>query len=47
MDLITETYNILNYHLGTDHRGKKRLPSEHDELHKSMTVLVSYAIKNW
>lgn len=45
MDLIKETYDLLNHHLGAKHRGSKRLGPEHDELKKDVQRLVIHALK--
>ena len=45
MDLIRETYNLLNHHLGGEHRGSKRLGPEHDDLKKGVQSLVLHAFK--
>lgn len=45
MDLIKETYDLLNHHLGAEHRGSKKLGPEHDELKKSVQRLVIHAMK--
>lgn len=41
MDIIKGVYNILTKHLGTEHRGKVQLGSEHDELRKDIEKYVS------
>lgn len=45
MDLIKETYDLLNHHLGVEHRGSKKLGPEHDELKKGVQRLVIHAVK--
>lgn len=44
MDFIKETYDLLNHHLGVEHRGSKRLDPEHGELKKDIQTLVIHAL---
>ena len=45
MDLIKEAYDLLNHHLGAEHRGSKKLGPEHDDLKKDVQALVIHALK--
>jgi hypothetical protein len=41
-DMIQGAYDILNKHLGEEHRGKQRLPDNHRDLLKEIQGLVAY-----
>jgi len=45
MDFIKEAHDLLNHHLGSEHRGSKKLGPEHDELKKDVQALVLHALK--
>lgn len=44
MDLIKETHDLLTHHLGKEHRGRKQLGPEWNELKKDIQSLVLYAM---
>lgn len=46
IDYIKETYDLLNFYLGEEHKGKKQLGPQHDELRKDVQELVLKAFRH-
>lgn len=44
MDLIKETHDLLTHYLGKEHRGRKQLGPEWNELKKDIQSFVLYAM---